>query len=213
MNGLSVLLLGVGLGLRHATDADHVVVVSALLQREPGVVRAARVAALWGLGHSAAFLGLGLAVVLLDVVIPAAFERLADVSVGLMLVSFGLWHLRTGTSQREHRHHLHHHPHDSLAEPAKTSAWRPIAIGLVHGLAGSAGIALLAATTIGSPRLAVAYLLLFGLGTVLGMVALTVALSRPMVWTMERGERARRVMTVGASLASIGFGVLVLAKT
>ncbi len=56
MTGLSVLLLGVGLGLRHATDADHVVVVSALVQREPGIWRAARVAALWGLGHSAAFL-------------------------------------------------------------------------------------------------------------------------------------------------------------
>lgn len=202
MTGLSVLLLGVGLGLRHATDADHVVVVSALLQREPGMNGAVRVAALWGLGHSTAFLGLGLAVVLLGISIPPAFERGADVAVGLMLIAFGAWHLRSRAGHDERRH-----------EAPRSAALRPMLIGLVHGLAGSAGIALLVATTIGSTRLAVAYLLLFGLGTMVGMVALTVVLSRPMGWTMGRGARARRFVTIIASLGSIVFGVLVLART
>lgn len=162
---------------------------------------AVRVAALWGLGHSTAFLGLGLAVVLLGISIPPAFERGADVAVGLMLIAFGAWHLRSRAG------------HDERPDAPRIAALRPMLIGLVHGLAGSAGIALLAATTIGSTRLAVAYLLLFGLGTVVGMVALTVVLSRPMGWTMGRGARARRFVTIIASLGSIVFGVLVLART
>lgn len=169
MTGLSVLLLGIGLGLRHAADADHVVVVSALVQREPGVWRAARIAALWGAGHTVAFLALGLLIVLAGVRLPESFEHGAELLVALMLVGLGIWHLvrSRGTDSGE-----------SPPWVAGASA-RPLLIGLVHGLAGSAGIALLAATTIGSRPLAAAYLGLVALGTVIGMVALTVLMSLP----------------------------------
>ncbi|WP_437605396.1 hypothetical protein WMF20_30285 [Sorangium sp. So ce834] len=174
MTGWSVLLLGLGLGLRHATDADHLVVVSTLVQREPGIARAARIAALWGAGHTATFLGLGLLVVLAELRLPPVFERITEVIVGAMLLGLGLWHLaRSRTSTRVSR------------APATTHA-RPVVAGLVHGLAGSAGIALLAATPIPSRALAVAYLGLIALGTVVGMVALTVAMARPIGWTMQR---------------------------
>jgi hypothetical protein len=202
MTGLSVLLLGIGLGLRHATDADHVVVVSALVQREPGVWRAARIAALWGAGHTVAFLALGLLIVLAEVRIPESFERGAEVLVALMLIGFGIWHLvrSRGTNDGE-----------SVPSVAGASA-RPLVIGLVHGLAGSAGIALLAATTIGSRPLAVAYLGLVALGTVIGMVALTVLMSRPISWTMRREGRLRSAITVIAAMLSIGLGLTVLVR-
>ena len=202
MTGLSVLLLGIGLGLRHATDADHVVVVSALVQREPGVWRAARIAALWGAGHTVAFLALGLFIVLAEVRIPEAFERGAELLVALMLIGFGLWHLvrSRGTDSGE-----------SVPSVAGASA-RPLVIGLFHGLAGSAGIALLAATTIGSRPLAVAYLGLVALGTVVGMVALTVVMSRPISWTMRREGRLRSAITVIAAMLSIGLGLTVLVR-
>jgi nickel/cobalt transporter (NicO) family protein len=199
MTGLSVLLLGIGLGLRHATDADHLVVVSALVQREPGVWRAARIAALWGAGHTVAFLALGLLIVLAEVCIPEAFERGAELLVALMLISFGIWHLvrSRGMSGTE------------FVPPAASACGRPLLIGLVHGLAGSAGIALLAATTIGSRPLAVAYLGLVALGTVIGMVSLTVLMSRPISWTMRRQGHLRTAITVLAAMLSIGLGLAV----
>lgn len=200
MTGLSVLLFGLGLGIRHATDADHVVVVSAMVQREPGGWGAARVAALWGAGHTVSFLALGLLIVLADVKIPAAFERGAEVLVALMLIAFGIWHLARSRARYDN---------GSVLAVATTAA-RPLMIGVVHGLAGSAGIALLAATTIGSRPLAAAYLGLVALGTVLGMVALTVLMSRPIGWAMRRGGRLRSAITVVAAVLSIGLGIMVL---
>ncbi|HTQ45457.1 MAG TPA: high-affinity nickel-transport family protein [Polyangiaceae bacterium] len=195
MNGLSVLLLGVGLGLRHATDADHVVVVSTLLQREPGVGRAARVAALWGAGHTMTFLGVGLLVVLAELRMPRSLEGAAELAVAAMLVGLGLVHL--------------------LRKPRQGgSAYaRPLAIGLVHGLAGSASIALLAATTIHSRAMATVYLGLFGAGTVAGMVLLTVVLSCPISWAVRAGGAMRRTVTGAAALLSIGLGLLIAVQT
>ena len=203
MTGLSVLLLGIGLGLRHATDADHVVVVSALVQREPGVWRAARIAALWGAGHTVAFLALGLLIVLAEVRIPEAFEHGAELLVALMLIGFGIWHLvrSRGTGAGE-----------TVPSVGPGASARPLVIGLVHGLAGSAGIALLAATAIGTRPLAVAYLGLVALGTVIGMVALTVLMSRPISWTMRREGRLRSAITVLAAMLSIALGLAVLVR-
>ena len=196
MTGLSTLLLGIGLGLRHATDVDHLVVLSTLLQREPGLGRAVRITALWGLGHTATFIGLGLLIVLAELRVPAAFERGAEVTVALMLIGLGLWHLLRARGK-------------SKVSAASASA-RPVLIGVIHGLAGSAGIALLAATTITSRALAVAYLGLGALGTLVGMLALTVLIVRPIGWTMRRGGWLERGATGVAALLSVGVGILVL---
>ncbi|MBK7537770.1 MAG: high-affinity nickel-transport family protein [Myxococcales bacterium] len=201
MTELSVLLLGVGLGLRHATDADHVVVVSALVQRDPGVWRAARIAALWGAGHTVAFLALGLLIVLADVRVPAAFEQAAELLVASMLIAFGAWHL--ARSRRANP--------DEERSPVGASA-RPVAIGLVHGLAGSAGIALLAATTIASRPVAVAYLVLVALGTVLGMVTLTVVMSRPIRWTLRQTGHLRHAVALFAALLSMTLGLSMVVR-
>ncbi|WP_437952388.1 high-affinity nickel-transport family protein [Sorangium sp. So ce296] len=197
MTGASALLLGLGLGLRHATDADHLVAIATLLQRERGPRRAALVAALWGLGHSATFLGVGLLVVLLGLRVPVPFETAAELLVALMLIALGAWQLA-----RLRR--------PALAPGHGDAAHaRSVAVGLVHGLAGSAGIALLATTSIPSRLWAAAYLALFGLGTVAGMVALTVILSWPIGWTLARGGTARRTSVVAAALLGIATGLLV----
>lgn len=199
MTGWSVLLLGVGLGLSHATDADHVVAVSALVQREPGMWRAARIAALWGAGHTASFLGLGLLVILAGVQVPAAYEAFAEALVAVMLVGLGIWHLWHGRQT---------HAPEATASAATAYA-RPALIGVVHGLAGSAGIALFAATTIASRPLAAAYLALFGMGTMLGMVALTVVMARPLRWTMRREGPLKQGVILLAALSSIALGLSV----
>lgn len=194
---LSVLLLGVGLGLRHATDADHVVVVTNLVQREPGLLRAARIAALWGLGHSAAFFAVGAAIVVGGVTIPAAFEPITEGLVASMLIGMGLLHLLSSKAQ----------PSDDASHrpaSARLSGLRPVVVGVVHGLAGSASVALLAMSTISSRWAATSYLLFFGAGTVLGMVALTVLFARPLAFVMR--SRVRRFVTILSALTSLGLG-------
>ncbi|HEU4405680.1 MAG TPA: hypothetical protein VFS43_10350 [Polyangiaceae bacterium] len=132
--------------------------------------------------------------------VPAAFERAAEVLVAVMLVGLGAWHfVRRGAS-------------GPAAPPRAAAVARPIVVGVVHGLAGSAGIAVLVATTIGSRPWALGYLALFGVGTVLGMVALTAALAWPMgraaSWRWGGGGRATRA----AALASVALGALLLRR-
>lgn len=199
MTGLSVLMLGLGLGLRHAVDADHVVVVSALLQREPGALRAARIAALWGAGHSISFLGVGLVVVLAGVRVPPELEAIAELLVAAMLMGLGGWHLVRSLSKAA----------PPAGEPAARAYARPVLVGVVHGLAGSAGIALLVSATIASRAWAAAYLALFGLGTVMGMVMLTAVLAWPIAWTMRREGSARRVVGAASALLSVALGAAI----
>lgn len=189
-----VLLLGMGLGFRHAADADHVVVMCSLVQRERVLARAVRVAALWGLGHTTTFLGLGLLVVLAGVTLPEALEQTAELLVAAMLIGVGSWHL----VQRRAVNH------------APVADARSVVIGLVHGLAGSAGIALLAGSTIESRPLAVAYLALVAAGTVLGMAMLTVVLSVSLRSVETSQAHLRGAIATAAALLSIGLGLGVL---
>jgi len=186
-------VLGLGLGLRHATDADHVVAIGTMLHREASALRAARLAALWGLGHTMTFLVLGLLVVLAELRFPPAFDRMAEGLVAMMLVALGAW-----TIVRTLRPGI-----------ARKLSWRPLAVGVVHGLAGSAAVALLALATIPTRAGALAYLALFGVGTVAGMVILTVVLAWPLGWSQRRYGQVPRGLTVAVSLASVAFGVVV----
>lgn len=197
-----MLLVGIGLGLRHALDADHVVVLSTLLERERSAWRAARIAASWGAGHTAAFLGLGLIVVHFGVQLPELFEQLAELLVALMLLYLGVRQLRWPQQA----------PRPSSAAAA---VGRPLLIGVVHGFAGSAGIALMAASTMPSRLLASAYLTLFGLGTISGMILLAVLLSRALAWSerwrghLGGGHLGGAVATAAAWL-SVGLGLILL---
>jgi nickel/cobalt exporter len=193
LTGAALLLLGFGLGLRHATDADHLVVVSGLLQRGHSLRGAMRVAVLWGLGHSAAFIGIGLLVLLADLRLPPAFEAFTELLVAGMLIVLGAAHLACS-------------PTSSVTVPSPAPA-RPLLIGVVHGLAGSAAIALLAAASISSRGWAAAYLLLFGLGTVVGMIMLTLLLA----WSLRRALRGRAMLanrlTAASALLSVALGI------
>lgn len=200
VSAMSALLLGLGLGLRHATDADHVVVVSALLQREPSKRQALRVATSWGLGHCVTFLGVGVLILLLDVRVPPAFELAAQLAVGAMMVALGAWHLRS--AQRPHG-----------PSPRAPSLSRPALAGSVHGLSGSAGIAILATTTFASPALALLYLGLFALGSLVGMVAFTLIMSWPLGWSARRGGNLQRYATYATAALSLLLGAAILLET
>lgn len=188
---LTAILLGALLGLRHATDADHVVAVTAIVARERRLARAAWVGALWGIGHTLTLLIVGGAIVAFRLVIPPRLGLGLEFGVALMLILLGYANLR-GRDEA----------------PSDRPAVRPFLVGLVHGLAGSAAVALLVLATIRGTLPALAYLLVFGLGTVAGMVAVTVILAAPALYLGGRVERLQSGIRLAAGALSIAFGLL-----
>lgn len=242
---LSLIALGFFLGMRHATDPDHVIAVSTIVTRQRTLGGGALIGGLWGLGHTLTILGVGGAIIVFSVVIPPALGLTLEMSVALMLVVLGLWNL-TGILQtlraqlggggglhaHVHRHgdyvHSHHHGHGpddhGHREDATPQAWldrhleglglyqllRPLVVGLVHGLAGSAAVALLVLTTISNPRWAMAYLALFGLGTIVGMMLITLIIAAPMAYASRRVTYVERHLRVASGLLSLGFGLFLV---
>lgn len=183
------LPLGLLLGLRHASDADHVCTVATLLRCERGLGHALRTALVWGLGHAASFLAVGLGVIWVEFALPAPMQQAADAAIGALLVWLGVSQWR--------------HARCTPAEALRPRSWRTLATGALHGLAGSGGVALLALTTVGDARAAVAWLLLFAIGTTAGMVAVTLLLAIPLRAAARHGERWR----VGVLRAAGALGV------
>lgn len=193
---LPALLLGLVLGVRHATDADHVVAVTTIVTRRRSIGDALRIGALWGAGHSLTILLVGGAIVLLGVVMPARLALAMEFAVALMLIGLGGWNLFRAAQPEE----------------APLSSARPVLVGVVHGLAGSAAIALLVATTIRDPWWSLAYLLLFGLGTVCGMLATTATLAAPMLAATHRYRALGRSLQYASGALSVFVGLALAAQ-
>lgn len=191
---MTAILLGALLGLRHATDADHVVAVTAIVARERSLWRAAKVGALWGVGHTLTLVLLGGAMVAFRLVIPPRVGLGLEFGVAIMLVGLGYANLRGRGEERP--------------EPPVRGTLRPLLVGTVHGLAGSAAVALLVLTTIRETAPAIAYLFVFGLGTILGMVLVTVILAAPALYAGSRVTRLQGGVRLAAGALSIVFGLL-----
>lgn len=224
---LSALGFGFLLGLRHALDPDHLVAVSTLVTEERGIARAARVGALWGLGHGLTLLVAGSAVIVLRTNVADATARSAEHAVAVMLVLLGLnamwraaqgtrWHVHEhGHDGRLHRHyHFHrrgipghdHHPH--------RVGRLPLVVGAVHGLAGTAGLTLLAIAAAPGVTTALAYLLIFGIGAMLGMAAMSalfnLATSGVVRGQLPRPIAHRRVLQAASGVLSVSVGTVLL---
>jgi hypothetical protein len=240
VNWLTILSLGFFLGMRHATDADHVVAVTTLVSRERNVLRAGSLGLLWGLGHTLTIFLAGTAIILLRLTVPRRVELGMELVVAFMLIALGAANLRGAFAQHAHSHdgdHDHDHGHGGeshvdgrnidlddvdgdehdrdfvrgqAAGMRKTMpVWlRPLLVGTVHGLAGSAAIALLVLTTIRTPMLSIAYLLLFGLGTIAGMMLITSAIAMPIVYSRRRVQGLGRRLRIGAGALSLLFGLV-----
>lgn len=191
---LPALSLGFVLGLRHATDPDHVVVVSTMLRDRAQMSNAARVGTLWGLGHMLPLLTLGGAMVLLGVTLPPRVGLALELCVAVMLIALGAraW-------SKAHKH-----------APHELSNARPVAMGMIHGLAGSGAAALLVLGSVEGATAQMAYLALFGIGTVAGMVCFTGLLSLPLRWH-RLAPRWLRYVSGAASVCLglyIGFEII-----
>jgi high-affinity nickel-transport protein len=200
---LSYMLLGFLLGLRHAVDADHVIAVTSIVTRQRSVRAGILIGAVWGLGHSITILIVGGAIVVFRVVIPPMLGLTMEMMVAVMLVMLGVWNLRE-LRRRSARHAeagAHHHAHHVV---------RPLAVGLVHGLAGSAAVALLVLGVIEDTRWAVAYLVLFGAGTIVGMMAIAAAIAAPLTYASQRSPRVERHVRMASGLLSVVAGLVLV---
>lgn len=216
MSPAAILALGFFLGMRHATDPDHVVAVSTIVARERTLRAAAPVGVLWGVGHTLTIFLVGGAIILFGVVIPPRLGLGMEFSVAIMLVLLGALNVRSiFVDARAIAHHGHDGPTHAHAEPrppglGKLGSARPLVVGIVHGLAGSAAVALLVLGAIRDAWWGVLYLLIFGVGTVAGMLIITVAMAVPVIAAARRFERLHRALAVVTGLASIVFGAFLV---
>lgn len=223
---LSVLALGFLIGMQHALEADHVAAVASLVDGERRIGGITRYGAFWGMGHTLTLLLVAGGAVLLGVGIGDLFASSVELAVGVMLVLLGgrlLWRMR-----RERVHfHLHHHgdgrwhlhahshaddtaPHDPRAhrhDHPEGPPWKALAVGLMHGLAGSAPLVLLLATSLGSPWLALLYIAIFGAGSIVGMAALSMALAVPLVWSARFMTRLNLLLRLAIGIAAVAIGI------
>ncbi len=226
----SILIIGLMIGMRHALEADHLAAMASLTSRRQSLADAVQLGGLWGLGHTITLLFFGLAVIVMDVGIPPHLADGLEMGVGLMLILLGGDVLRRLARDRihfhKHRHgsgrfHFHAHSHigesgshrkDSNHEHAhpQPTRMRALMVGLMHGMAGSAAVILLTSNVAVSPLQGVLYILVFGVGSILGMALLSVVISVPMWLSADRLNWAHRSIQLTIGMLTVGLGFWVL---
>jgi ABC-type nickel/cobalt efflux system permease component RcnA len=223
---VSVLTLGLILGLKHAIEADHLAAVTTIVTERKSLWSSTLVGGLWGIGHTIPILVVGLLVLLLRLEIKDYVGLSLEFCVGLMLIALGanaLWKLARGQQLHLHAHahsgHVHAHPHFHAEghEPAHTHhdfklGWRPLLVGVMHGLAGSAALVPLVVAEIRSPLVGLAYMLVFGLGSIGGMMLMSALVGLPLHLTAARFTRFHTTLRLAAGVFSLGFGLLMVAQ-
>ena len=183
------LTLGFVLGMRHATDADHIAAIGTIVAGGRSARNAALVGAAWGVGHSASVLLVGGALVLLRLPMPTRVAMALEFGAALMIIGLGVRSL-FGRAPTEAASHV-----------------RPLAIGVVHGLAGSAVLALLVMGTTSTAMIAGVYLLCFCVGTIAGMALITALMAAPAYLQPARALALDRRVRVAAGVASVAIGL------
>lgn len=207
------LLLGLGLGARHAFEPDHLAAISMLTSQAPGLRRGALLGMLWGLGHSAALLAVGLALALLSAHMPSGIADALELAVACVLVSLGsraiAQALRAPRVGAPHRHGPLDHPHRGVRDHVHLRRWvlsRPLLFGMLHGLAGSGALTALAIATLPTLAGRLGFIALFGLGSVVAMASISGLWGWPLARLASRPQ-AVRWLTASAGLFSAALGL------
>lgn len=224
---LAILMLGFLVGLRHALEADHLAAVSSIVSGRTSRRDITRHGLTWGLGHTITLFAFSGVAITLGKAIPKSVSNPIETAVGVMLVGLGgnvlwrLWRERVHFHRHDHADgvvHLHAHSH--AAEPVLHERswhehvhgfrWRTLMVGLMHGMAGSAALLVLAASQLASPLLALGYVLIFGIGSMVGMAILSTIIAAPLAlsarfltWANSGLQLGIGVMTIAIGLATI----------
>jgi ABC-type nickel/cobalt efflux system permease component RcnA len=228
LSALAVLGLGFVLGLKHATDADHVVAVTTFLSEENTIWRSLWIGLFWGVGHTLSLAAAGFLVVFLKLSISEWLAARLELVVAGMLIFLGI-----RVILRRHRHgvrlHKHDHVHSSASGAKAHTHWhlhavqrgnhthehrswshfglRPLVVGVIHGAAGSAALMLLILSGIPSPWMAFLYIFVFGAGSVIGMLAISAVLAAPLYWIHGYSSAVFSNVQLIAGCCSCGFGM------
>jgi high-affinity nickel permease len=219
------LSLGFVLGLRHALDSDHIVAVSTIVSEHKSLARSSLVGTFWGLGHTASLFAVGLIILLLKISIPEHVKPWMEMPVALMLIALGVnatfraarergWHIHTHVhshdQQSEHAHlHLHNSDEHNHEHRLFHLGRRPFVVGLIHGFAGSAAVTLAALATVPTIALGLTWIVVFGVGSVGGMLLMSAAISLPFIVTARRFSAINGAIRLLAGLFSIIFGLMI----
>jgi ABC-type nickel/cobalt efflux system permease component RcnA len=239
---VTVILLGLFLGMRHSTDPDHVLAVTTIVSRQKSIRSSATIGLLWGLGHTLTIFLVGSAIIIFGVVIPPRLGLSMEFCVALMLILLGVLNLtgvmrwitervtamksvpatpqpavsvdriceNSGKTNQRGPSSIELFLDRTIGKLGLYQTIRPLVVGLVHGLAGSAAVALLVLSTIKSPLWSMAYLLVFGFGTMVGMMLMTAAISLPLVYTGKKFFKINRHLSTISSFASMAFGIFLV---
>jgi high-affinity nickel permease len=224
MTPLATLGLGLLLGLKHAFDSDHLIAVSTIVTREHSPWRSLWIGLFWGIGHTFTLLVVGLIVLGLKRQIPPPIGLSLECLVGLVLIGLGLTTLYDCWRKRIHAHshvhagtpHTHFHAHAN--SPAHRhphsvrSGLKPILIGMVHGLAGSAALMLLVLAAIPSPALGFVYIVIFGCGSIIGMGLISLLMGLFFSLATDRLRDLEHGMRVTIGTLSTTFGVWIVVE-
>lgn len=225
-----ILGLGFLLGMQHALEADHIAAVSSIAARRSRVADIVKHGLTWGLGHTLTLFAFAGAAILLGHAIPESVARPLETAVGVMLIGLGghvLWRLwRDQVHFHRHGHadgtvHFHAHSHAGETEPHARAAhahehgfrWRTLLVGLMHGMAGSAALLVLTVTQAPSPAIGLGYIVLFGIGSMIGMGALSTVIALPLAVSARSLTWANRALQVAVGLATIAIGVTTVVET
>ena len=228
----SILLLGLLIGMQHALEADHVAAVASMAARAGSARRIVRHGAVWGLGHSLTLLVVVGAVLLLNVAVPENLARLLELAVGIMLLGLGLGVMRRLLVERVHFHlhrhgdgvaHIHAHSHAGDRTAHESSRHdhdhpaglplRTLLVGVMHGMAGSAALLVLALASVQSTWAALLYIAVFGVGSILGMAALSAAIAVPLTCSARLLTRLHHVLQAAIGGVTVLVGAMIVYRT
>ena len=225
---MAILGLGLVFGLKHATEVDHVVAITTIVSRHKNVFRSASVGALWGAGHTLSLMAIAVVVLWFRIAIPERVSGWLEFGVALMIIALGvsaLWRaLRKDSQMHVHRHthdglshtHVHFHEQETKHESSSPSqhshrvsriGWKPLMVGMMHGLAGSGALTLLVLTQISSLWVGLLYVLTFGFGSIAGMLLMSGLIGLPFALTSSKLSHAHQGLQTVAAILSICFGI------
>src|SRR4029077_20403180 len=219
---LTILGLGLVLGLRHALDTDHLAAVSTVLAQRPSLRASGMIGLSWGLGHTVVLLLVGAVVLGLPMPIPEPIALAAEFGVGTMLVFLGgilglrlireRWHVHTHDHGGEQ--HVHLHSHGVVGDHGHGHWWsdsiRPFCIGMAHGLAGSAALLVIVLSSARSVSEGLTYIAVFWFGSIMGMMLVGIVVSLPVLWSLNFGRPVFFAVQGLASLGSVAVGLIMM---
>tara|TARA_B100000700_G_scaffold251509_1_gene282637 strand:+ start:906 stop:1607 length:702 start_codon:yes stop_codon:yes gene_type:complete len=228
----TILILGLLIGMQHALEADHIAAVATISARQSSIRKVIRHGAVWGIGHTLTLMLFAGAALYTKVAITKSFSAILESCIGILLIGLGghllyrLWKNRVHFHAHRHQggvFHFHAHSHQGDSSDHAISPHdhdhpaglpiRTLVIGMMHGLAGSAALLVLTATAVNDTLSGIAYIAMFGIGSIIGMVILSALIAVPLSYSARMITWANRGLQGLVGCATVALGGVMIVRT